>query len=145
MPAQRRATPGAVAGTGWVAAWYTFGGTEYQLPITEVTRGNASHGLARRIPWSGLSKQTPESIELTCVLAPQPGYPFALGLTTKWSVGPAGLRADHTAVSRAKPAPFGFGAHPYLRVGTERLDGLVLSLPGVRAADRRRAAAPDRA
>lgn len=108
---------------------YTFGGTEYQLPITEVTRGNASHGLARWIPWQRV-EQTPESIELTCVLAPQPGYPFALGLTTKWTVGPDGLRADHTAVNLgAKPAPFGFGAHPYLRVGTERLDGLELSLP----------------
>lgn len=108
---------------------YSFDGVAYQLPITEVTRGNASHGLARWVAWQRV-EQTPESIELACVLPPQPGYPFALGLTTRWSVGPAGLRADHTAVNLgAGPAPFGFGAHPYLRVGDSQLDDLVLHLP----------------
>jgi aldose 1-epimerase len=108
---------------------YTFDGTAYQLPITEVTRGNASHGLARWVSWQRV-EQTPESIELTCVLPPQPGYPFALGLSTKWTIGAGGLRADHTAVNLgAQAAPFGFGAHPYLRVGEAALDDLVLHLP----------------
>jgi aldose 1-epimerase len=108
---------------------YTFYGTTYQLPITEVTRGNASHGLARWVAWQRV-EQTPESVELTCVLPPQPGYPFALGLTTRWSVGLDGLRADHTAVNLgATAAPFGFGAHPYLRVSDATLDDLVLHLP----------------
>jgi aldose 1-epimerase len=107
---------------------YNFDGTAYQLPITEVTRGNASHGLVRWVTWQRV-EQTPESIELTCVLPPQPGYPFALGLSTTWSIGPDGLRADHTAVNLgATAAPFGFGAHPYLRIGDAQLDDLVLHL-----------------
>lgn len=108
---------------------YTFDGVSYQLPLNEVVRGNASHGLVRWLSWQRV-EQTPESVELTCVLPPQPGYPFALGLSTRWSVGADGLRADHTAVNLgAAAAPFGFGAHPYLRVGDATLDDLELHLP----------------
>jgi len=108
---------------------YEFNGVSYQLPITEVVRGNASHGLVRWLSWQRV-EQTPESVVLSCELPPQPGYPFALGLTTRWSVSASGLRADHTAVNLGTSrAPFGFGAHPYLRVRDEELDNLVLHLP----------------
>jgi aldose 1-epimerase len=108
---------------------YTVGDATYQLPITEPARFNASHGLVRWASWQRV-EQTPESIELSYVLPPQPGYPWALGLTTRWSVGADGLRADHTVVNLGdKPAPFGFGTHPYLRVGEQALDDLVLHVP----------------
>lgn len=108
---------------------YSWDGSTYQLPITEVIRGNASHGLVRWLSWQRV-EQTPESVEVTCVLPPQPGYPFALGLSTRWTVSADGLRADHSAVNLgSRPAPFGFGAHPYLRVREELLDGLTLHLP----------------
>jgi aldose 1-epimerase len=108
---------------------YEFSGVSYQLPITEVVRGNASHGLVRWLSWQRV-EQTPESVVLSCELPPQPGYPFALGLTTRWSVSESGLRADHTAVNLGTSrAPFGLGAHPYLRVRDEELDNLVLHLP----------------
>jgi aldose 1-epimerase len=63
-------------------------------------------------------------------LQPQPGYPFALALTTRWSVGPGGLRADHTATNvGTRSAPFGLGTHPYLTVAGALLDDLALQLP----------------
>lgn len=108
---------------------YTVGEETYQLPITEPDRSNAHHGLVRWASWHRV-EQTPESIELEYVLPPQPGYPHALGLTTRWSVGSGGLRADHTVVNLGPTtAPFGFGTHPYLRVGDLALDDLVLELP----------------
>ncbi len=121
---------------------YTVGDETYQLPITEPDRSNAHHGLVRWASWHRV-EQTPESIELEYVLPPQPGYPHALGLTTRWSVGAGGLRADHTVVNLGPTtAPFGFGTHPYLRVGDLALDDLVLELP---AAERLLADEPDAA
>lgn len=108
---------------------YSFGGAEHQLPINEVPRHNAMHGLARWLSWHRV-EQTPESLELTCMLPPQPGYPYALCLTTRWTVSDAGLRADHTAANvGTKPAPFGLGAHPYLRVDGADHSDLRLRLP----------------
>ena len=108
---------------------YTVGDTAYQLPISEPARFNASHGLVRWSSWQRV-EQTPESIEVSYVLPPQLGYPFALGLSTRWSVGADGLRADHTVVNLGvSPAPFGFGTHPYLRVADVAVDDLVLHLP----------------
>jgi aldose 1-epimerase len=87
------------------------------------------HGLVRWLSWHRV-EQTPESLELTCMLPPQPGYPYALCLTTRWTVSGAGLRADQTAANvGSEPAPFGLGAHPYLRVGDALVDDLVLRLP----------------
>jgi aldose 1-epimerase len=108
---------------------YDFGGVPYQLSLSEPARGNASHGLVRWLCWHRVD-QTPESVELACVLPPQPGYPFALGLTTRWSLGPDGLRADHTVANLGvDPAPFGLGTHPYLSAGDAVLDELELTLP----------------
>jgi aldose 1-epimerase len=95
---------------------YTFGGETHQLPINEVERGNAIHGLARWKSWHRVD-QTPESVTLATIIAPQPGYPHPLELVVRWSVGTDGLTAEHTAVNLGGcAAPFGLGAHPYLRV-----------------------------
>jgi aldose 1-epimerase len=108
---------------------YTFGGETHQLPINEVARGNATHGLSRWQSWHRVD-QTPESVTLSCIVAPQPGYPHPIELVVRWSVGDEGLRAEHTAVNLGtRPAPFGLGAHPYLRVGP----AATLELPGTEA------------
>src|SRR5205085_489413 len=62
------------------------------------------------------------------------GYPWRLELRTTWSLGPDGLRATHTATNRSgTPAPFGLGAHPYLRLPGTAVDAVVLTVPGERA------------
>jgi aldose 1-epimerase len=108
---------------------YTFAGVAQQVPLNEVARRNAIHGFARWLPWDRVA-QTRSSITLSCLIAPQQGYPFALALTTRWSLGAGGLRVEHTATNVGPvAAPFGLGAHPYLRLGDAVIDNLVLQLP----------------
>jgi galactose mutarotase-like enzyme len=51
---------------------YTFAGAAQQVPLNEVPRRNAIHGLARWLPWRRVD-QTRSSITLTTVIAPQQG------------------------------------------------------------------------
>jgi aldose 1-epimerase len=52
-----------------------------------------------------------------------------LQLTTAWTLGPDGIRAEHTATNLSgTPCPFGLGTHPYISLpGT--VDDLELRLP----------------
>ncbi|MCI0574094.1 MAG: aldose 1-epimerase family protein [Myxococcaceae bacterium] len=111
---------------------YDFGGRELQLPLTEPERGNAIHGLTRWQPWAVVERDD-AAVLLRCHLHPQPGYPFSLELTVRWSLGPSGLTAEHTATNvGAGPCPFGLGVHPYLLVQGVRADGLQLTVPATR-------------
>ena len=111
---------------------YPWHGETRQLALSEAPRHNAIHGLVRFLPWEAVSK-TDSAVTLRCVLSPQPGYPWRLELTTTWSVGPDGLRAEHTATNLAgSAAPFGLGVHPYLQLPGVRVDDLVLTLPAER-------------
>ena len=107
---------------------YTWNGVAQQVPINEVARNNAIHGLVRWLPWRPV-KQSASSITLGTLLAPSQGYPFPLALTTRWSLGPAGLRVDHTVTNLGTvAAPFALGAHPYFRIGDALVNDCVLSL-----------------
>lgn len=119
--------PNRIAG-----ARYRFDGTDYQLAVTEPAAGNAIHGLARNAAWD-LLEATGDSVTLGHQIAPQEGYPFALRLTTRWSVGPDGLRADHAAQNvGTTPAPFGLGVHPYFDLHGGSLEQATLTLPAER-------------
>lgn len=129
--------PGRTAAGQLLAPWpnrlgdgcYEFDGVRCQVAIDEPELGNALHGLVRWLQWRRV-EHTDDSVTVACTLAPQPGYPSALELVTTWSVGPDGLRADHTATNLGpRPAPFGFGSHPYLRVGDQPSAALTLTLP----------------
>lgn len=129
----------AAAGRGQVLApWpnrirdgrYRFGGQEFQLPLSEPARRNASHGLVRWVPWT-LIDRAEDFVRLGCRLHPQPGYPFSLRLEVRYSVsGAAGLevrfRAENLDVGAA---PFGVGFHPYLLAGPGPVDGWRLQVP----------------
>jgi aldose 1-epimerase len=111
---------------------YAWQGRWYQLALSEPEYHNAMHGLVCWVPWTATSVSA-SAVTLSYVLPAQPGYPWTLELTTTWSVGPDGLRASHTATNRAgTPAPFGLGAHPYLRLPGVPVDELVLTVPGER-------------
>jgi aldose 1-epimerase len=108
---------------------YAFRGRELQLPITEVGRGNASHGLVRFAPWT-VRERTDTTVTLDHRLMAQPGYPWTLDMSARYGVGEAGLVVTVTATNRsAEPAPYAHGAHPYLLGGDGPVDQWTLSLP----------------
>ncbi|MCX5232535.1 gluconokinase, GntK/IdnK-type [Streptomyces sp. NPDC006553] len=108
---------------------YRFDGRDLQLPLTEVEKDNAIHGLLRWTLWEPLAR-TDDSVTLGTTLCPQPGYPFLLDVRVEYRLGPDGLRTTVRATNTGPaPAPYGVGQHPYLTVGTELVDSAVLTVP----------------
>ena len=111
---------------------YTWAGGEHQLAITEVAKHNASHGLVRWALWE-LVAQSESSVTLSYRLHPQPGWDHHLHLHTSYVLDATGLIV--TAAARnvgGTPAPFGYGAHPYLALGETPVDEAVLHAPAER-------------
>jgi aldose 1-epimerase len=105
---------------------YRFAEKEYQLPITEVARGNAMHGLAFPIEWRVVD-QSESSAQLALRLQPTRGYPFRLDLQIAYELSEEGLRVTLQATnSGVSDAPYGCGAHPYVTAGTATVDDAVL-------------------
>ena len=108
---------------------YSFGGRDFQLPLTEPARHTALHGLVNWLPWR-LESQRADAVTVRCELPAQPGYPWPLRLRTHWRVGTDGLRADHEVTNLADSAcPFGLSVHPYLRLPGVAVDELLLRVP----------------
>ena len=67
---------------------------------------------------------------MTYALEPQPGYPFSLALELEYSLSDDGLRVQTTATNvGGEAAPYGSGAHPYLRAGSATVDSATLRIP----------------
>jgi aldose 1-epimerase len=108
---------------------YRFGGVEHQVPLSEPARGNALHGLVGWLPF-GASRAGADRVTMRQVLPPQPGYPFALEVAIAYAVSDRGLTVTTTATNVGDAdAPYGTGAHPYLRLGPGTIDGLTLQAP----------------
>jgi aldose 1-epimerase len=108
---------------------YTFGEADLQLPITEVARHTAIHGLVNWARWTAVAVG-PDSVTLEHELVPQPGYPWPLLLRTTWTVASDGLTATHEATNTgATPVPFGLATHPYLQIPGVAVDDIVLEVP----------------
>ncbi len=96
---------------------YVVGGAVQQLALTEPATGGAIHGLANWYRWE-LVEAEPDRVSLGLDLHPQPGYPFSLRLGATYRLGSAGLEVELSGENHGPdPAPFGLGAHPYLRLG----------------------------
>ncbi len=107
---------------------YSFGGRDLQLGLTDPSRGNASHGLARWAAWT-VEEHTVSSVSLVCRVMAQSGYPWTLDLHVLYDLSAEGLVVTQTATNLSPaPAPYASGAHPYLRVG-EAIEDLELTLP----------------
>jgi aldose 1-epimerase len=108
---------------------YEFDGERHQLPLNEPEHRNAIHGLVRGEPWT-VAEQEPSRVLMTHALGPQPGYPFALALELQYSLSDNGLRVQTTATNVGNAAaPYGSGAHPYLRAGSATVDSATLRIP----------------
>jgi aldose 1-epimerase len=93
---------------------YVFEGEELQLPVNEQETRCAIHGLVRWEPWV-LSEHGSGHVCVEHLLAPQPGYPFALRLRVRYRLDDAGLAVESSAENVGeRPAPFGLAHHPYL-------------------------------
>jgi aldose 1-epimerase len=113
---------------------YEFAGRQHQLPVTEVSTGNAIHGLVRWAAWT-VREQEPHRVVMEHVLHPQPGYPFTLELRIEYDLSADGLHVSTTARNAGVDVvPYGAGAHPYLAVGTETVDAAILQVPAGRVA-----------
>ncbi len=94
---------------------YRWEGEDHQAPLTEPASQNAIHGMVRFAPWTRSASRT-DRIEMSHVLWPRPGYPFAIALTIEYVLDEAGLEVRTTAHNIGdQPAPYGMGHHPYLR------------------------------
>jgi aldose 1-epimerase len=108
---------------------YTFAGASHQLALTEPERGNAIHGLVRWAIWSVL-ECTHESVTLGYKLRPQQGWQWSLDLSVTYALSATGLMVTPRARNvGTDAAPFGFGAHPYLSVGEDRVDEVEIAIP----------------
>jgi aldose 1-epimerase len=109
---------------------YSWDGRDLQVPITEVERGNALHGLLSFQAYE-VAEQSAEAVTLRTVLYPTTGYPFALEMRVEHRLDAEdGLTTTVTArnVGSAE-APYGVCPHPYLLAGPEDLDEWTLSCP----------------
>jgi aldose 1-epimerase len=110
---------------------YEFMGRTYQTALTEPRRRNAIHGLTQWLSWQA-SNQDADRVTMSLLLHPQEGYPFALSLAIDYGLSDTGLTVQTTATNLGEqPCPYGAGQHPYLTLGTERIDSAWLRLPAL--------------
>ena len=108
---------------------YEWDGEQFELALTEPGNGNAIHGLVRWAAWS-VAEREPHRVVMEHGLHPQPGYPFSLALRIEYTVSDGGLAVRTTATNvGATVCPFGCGAHPYLTIGTDTVDDVILQVP----------------
>ena len=113
---------------------YGFGGADHQLALTEPALHNANHGLVRWATWQ-LHWHSDDWSALTVRtrLHPQPGWDATLDLSVNYVLEPQGLDVSvHATNVGEAPAPFGFGAHPYIALGETPLADVELTLPAAR-------------
>jgi aldose 1-epimerase len=109
---------------------YEFDGRRHQLPINDVAERDAIHGLVRWAAWR-VGEHELHRVVMRHMIHPRPGYPFSLEVDVEYVLSDEGLRVRTTATNvGAEPCPYGCGAHPYLRVGSEVVDTATLRAPG---------------
>jgi len=109
---------------------YEWDGATQQLALTEPTQSNAIHGLMRWLPWRGVERAA-DRVTMACRLHSQPGWPFVLDVEIAYALDADGLSVRTRATNAGgRPCPFGAGAHPYVSVGTARVDETLVQAPG---------------
>lgn len=108
---------------------YSFGGVDYQLPLTEPARGHALHGLLVWQRWETVEVGA-ASVTLAAEVVPREGYPFPLEIRVTYALDDDGLTTTVRALNRGSvDAPYGTAPHPYLSAGTGHVDDWTLTLP----------------
>ena len=101
-------------------------GKTLQVPINEVAKNNANHGLLIDTVYE-VSDKTDDAITLAATIDAPSGYPFVVETTVTYRLSDEGLQVTHTAVNRSsEPAPYAVGAHPYFTISGTDTGDLVL-------------------
>jgi aldose 1-epimerase len=109
---------------------WTDQGKWQQLDLTDVSHGHAIHGLLRNTAY-GVADRRAEALTLTATIYPQHGYPFTIDTAITYALTDSGLAVTHRLTNvGAEAAPFGVGAHPYLRVGLHPVGDLLITVSG---------------
>lgn len=106
---------------------FTFGGTTYQLELTEPDRRNAIHGFAITATWE-VTEQSDTHATLEYRITPRAGWPWTIDLRAEFSLDDNGLRATYTAAAEEE-CPFGFGVHTYLNAHGAEIDECTMTVP----------------
>jgi aldose 1-epimerase len=111
---------------------YHFEGTLGVVPLDEPARNNAIHGLVRWLMWRGVQAGR-DSAKFSCVLSPQPAYPFWVSLDVTYGLTDEGLLVTTRATNLDnKKVPFGLGFHSYFAPTGKSLDESSLIIPARR-------------
>lgn len=111
---------------------YDFDGVAHQLPLTEPEAHNAIHGLTRWSEWH-LTGGNGHSLTLQTILHASPGFPFPLRCRIRYRLHSGGLSVETRATNiGTSPCPYATGAHPYVSLGTSRIDELTVGVPARR-------------
>jgi aldose 1-epimerase len=100
---------GRVASGSWVHP----DGRRFQLPVNEIARNNALHGLVFDKEFV-VARSTESSVELSIEIAPSEGYPYRLKLAIAYELDGGELICSFAVKNLSdEKAPFGLGFHPY--------------------------------
>jgi aldose 1-epimerase len=111
---------------------YRFGDIEGRAAIDEQEQCNAIHGLVRWLPWT-LEEHSDARAALSCVIHPQPAYPFRIRLELDYELDEDGLEVTCAATNTGPDlAPLGLGFHPYLLAGPAGIDEAKVALVAAR-------------
>ena len=115
--------PNRIADARWI-----LDGKEQKLDITELSTGNASHGLLRNTGYRPVRAGASEVV-LEAEVFPQHGYPFHLMHRATYHLTEEQLTVTQelTNLSGAA-APFALGAHPYLKISDVPTEDLTLTV-----------------
>jgi aldose 1-epimerase len=115
---------------------YEFAGRMHQLPVNEVERNCALHGLVAFEHWR-LIERNAAVVHQEYTLWPRPGYPFTLHLGIRHTLDEiSGLTIAMTARNVGETdAPYGASIHPYLIAGPGRVDDWTLHLAAATVLD----------
>lgn len=110
---------------------YSWEGRTEQLDLSEPEKGGAIHGLTRWANWD-VEHSSESSIAFVHTQHTCQGWPWVLECRLEYWLDETGLSVRTTAVNRSStPCPYGSGAHPYLSVGTPRIDPALVRVPGL--------------
>ncbi|HEY4898580.1 MAG TPA: aldose 1-epimerase family protein [Candidatus Nanopelagicaceae bacterium] len=109
---------------------YSVDDREFQLPINEIDRNNALHGLVNRLQWKVIESSTSKAI-LESTLPSSSCYPTTLQMWVSYELDQNGLTwklsAKNVGVTKV---PYGASIHPYLIAQPDQqVDDWALRLP----------------
>ncbi len=108
---------------------YHYDGATHQLPVNELDRMTALHGLALWETWRVVDRAA-DRVVLAYRVNARTGYPFILDLEVTYALDEDGLAVTLRATNAGRDAaPYGCTIHPYLRAGDGPVDGWTLELP----------------